>query len=174
MQINSDQTEKVSRTVDRKWQDNSVHWHCFLYNLSPIMPPSLLTCWCQYQRTPFLFSIMAYQLFSLVSKGSNFRLSLGRLYDLICEIISPCLENYCPFHTSVFREKNDLMEEDQGCLCVYPHTAIPCQQISHQFWIQVFSFPVVTSLAIDSIQFLICKKYKKIGGTVRDKHSCCF
>lgn len=54
----------------------SVHWHCFLYNFS-LMPPSLLTCWCQYQRIPFSIFIMAYQLFSLVSKGSNFKLSLG-------------------------------------------------------------------------------------------------
>jgi hypothetical protein len=59
-----------------------LHWCCFLYNLSLIVPSCLLTCWCQYRRIPFLLIfIVAYQLFSLDSKGSDFRLSLGRLYD---------------------------------------------------------------------------------------------
>ena len=50
---------------------------------------------------------------------------------MICEVISPYSENYfvlplppIPFHTSVSGRKiyEHLIQEDQGCLYVYPHT----------------------------------------------------
>jgi hypothetical protein len=94
---------------------------------------------------------------------------------MICEIISPYLENYfyppplqIPFHTDQFSRieiYENLMEEDQGCFyaCVCAHTQ---QSLVNRSFAnsgsQVFRCPVVTRLASDNIWFLICKQYKKI------------
>jgi hypothetical protein len=153
--------------------ETKLQWHCFLYNLSLIIPLRLLTCWCQYQRIPFIIFIVAYQLFSLDSKGRNIRLSLGRLYDLWNNHFSIFGELFCPptnFLPQVSLWEKNIWTSDRGrsrmLVCAPPpptHTHTHTQKSLSSRSLassgsEVFNFPIVTSLANDSIWFLICKK----------------
>ena len=58
-------------------------------------------------------------------------------------------------------------------VCVSTHTAVPLAYSGFE----VFSFPIVMSLANDSIWFLICKihqKKKKLVAQEEGKHGSCF